>query len=261
MAYAELIRCVEIIKKLHHPTEGCPWDLQQTHKSLLPYLLEESYEFLEAVELNDPQLMEEELGDILLQVLHHATMGEANKSFSLESVAKILSDKMIRRHPHVFGEEATTLSPEEVVTRWQEIKQQEKGQAQYAMSEKLLHNPALRAAYQIGKKSTAVNFDWENHLQVVSKVEEEWQEVKEELSPTGHYNQARVKEEIGDLLFSVAQLARHLELDPEECLRAANKKFIGRFHQIEDRVAASGKKLQDCSQAELEKLWVEVKKV
>lgn len=260
MSYPELIRCVEVIKKLHHPTAGCPWDLEQTHQSLLPYLIEEAYEFIEASELKNPDLMEEELGDVLLQVLHHAVIAEGENTFSLEGLSRRLTDKMIRRHPHVFGPDSGQLSASEVSANWQQIKQQEKGMSKYVMDSKLLHAPALTAAHKIGKKSTAVNFDWEDHLQVIGKVEEEWQEVKEELPPTGNFNRERVKEEIGDLLFSIAQLARHLELDAEECLRDANKKFINRFQKIEDRVKAEGKELQQYSQPQLEALWIQVKK-
>lgn len=261
MNQPELLRCIEVIKALRHPTTGCPWDLEQTHSTLLKYLIEESYEFIEATELSDPKLMEEELGDVLLQVLLHSTIAEEAKTFNLESVAKTLADKIIRRHPHVFGPAETSLSSEEVVANWQEIKKIEKGSPKYSIDAKCLQAPALESAYKIGKKSTAVNFDWEDYYQVMAKVEEEWQEVKEELPPGGKHDKARVKEEIGDLLFSVAQLARHLELNPEECLREANKKFIGRFQKVEDKVKASGKTLGETPQATLEQYWIEVKKI
>jgi MazG family protein len=260
MAYPELLRCIEVIRKLRHPTEGCPWDLEQTHETLLKYLIEESYEFIEAVELKDPKLMEEELGDVLLQVLLHATIGEQNKNFSLESAAKVLADKMIYRHPHVFGEKGTSLSSAEVVSNWKDLKAKEKKEKKYIIDKKLTYAPALQTAFEIGKKSTTVNFDWENHHQVMMKVEEEWQEVKEELPPGEHFNPERVKEEIGDLLFSVAQLARHLDIDPENCLRDANRKFINRFKKVEDAVNAQGKKLGETPQVELVKIWIEVKK-
>ncbi len=260
MAYPQLERCIEVIKKLRHPTEGCPWDLEQTHQTLLKYLLEESYEFIEATELNNPKLMEEEIGDVLLQVLLHSTIAEQDQHFDLESVAKTLADKIVRRHPHVFGEDGKNLSSDEVVENWKKIKKIEKGERKYSIDQKFLHAPALESAFKIGQKSTEVNFDWENHLQVISKVEEEWQEVKEELPPGGNFSPERVKEEIGDLLFSVAQLARHLKLNPEECLRDANKKFIKRFQKVEDAVLQSGRKMADVSQAELETIWSQVKK-
>ncbi len=260
MAHPELERCIQVIRALRHPTEGCPWDLEQTHKTLLKYLLEESYEFIEATELNDPKLMEEELGDVLLQILLHSTIAEDAKTFNLESVAKTLADKIVRRHPHVFAKNQKNVTAEQVTTKWQEIKIQEKGERKYSIDQKYLHAPALESAFRIGVKSTSVNFDWSDHLQVMFKVEEEWQEVKEELPPGGHYNPERVKEEIGDLLFSVAQLARHLKINPEEALRDANKKFIHRFQKVEDLVKKSGRKLEDTPQSELEAYWVEVKK-
>ncbi len=260
MNYPELERCIKVIEKLRDPKGGCPWDLEQTHESLLKYLLEESYEYVEAVELKNPKLMEEELGDVLLQVLLHSTIASGSKAFTLESVAKTLADKIVRRHPHVFGDVKVSGS-DDVVANWKEIKEKEKGAKKYAIDEKLLQSPALVSAFNIGKKSTAVNFDWDDYHQVANKVEEEWQEVKEELPPGNLYNKERVKEEIGDLLFSVAQLARHLDIDPENCLRDANRKFINRFKKVEDEVTARGKKLGETPQAELEKIWIEVKKL
>jgi len=261
MNYPQIEKSIEVIKKLHHPTEGCPWDLAQTHKSLLKYLIEESYEFIEACEIGDPKMMEEELGDVLLQVLHHGVMAEKEGLFSLETIASKLSDKMIRRHPHVFGKSAEEkLDAQEVVNRWQEIKKIEKGESKkYSIEKKLLLAPALESSYRIGEKSKTVNFDWDDYYQVMEKVEEEWQEVKEELPPGGSYDIQRVQEEIGDLLFSVAQLARHLDLNPEECLRKANAKFIDRFQKVEDLVLASGKMMEQTPQSELEKFWIKVK--
>jgi MazG family protein len=261
MSHPELERAIEVVKALRHPVTGCPWDLEQTHETLLKYLIEEAYEFVEAVESKNPKLMEEEVGDVLFQVLLHTSMGEEKNAFSLESAAKVLADKLVRRHPHVFKPEGGKLTPDEVIENWQKIKTVEKGEKKYTIDEKNLHAPALESSYKIGKKSTAVNFDWDDYQQVVMKVEEEWQEVKEELPPTGQYNKERVKEEIGDLLFSVAQLARHLDLNPEECLRDANKKFIKRFQKVEDMVKASGRKLEDTPQSELEEYWVKVKKL
>lgn len=260
MSYPELERAISVIKALRHPKTGCPWDLEQTHSSLLKYLIEESYEYIEAVEKNDPKLMEEEIGDVLFQVILHASIGEESGDFTLEGAAKHLADKLVRRHPHVFSKPEHGITSEQVLENWQKIKVTEKGERKYSIDEKYLHAPALESAFKIGKKSTSVNFDWEDYHQVAMKVEEEWQEVKEELPPGKEYNKARVKEEIGDLLFSVAQLARHLDINPEECLRDANKKFINRFQKVEDMVKAQGKKLEDTPQAELENYWVKVKK-
>lgn len=259
MEYPELERCIKTIEALRDPKTGCPWDLEQSHESLLKYLLEESYEFIEAVELGKPKLMEEELGDVLLQVLLHSTIASESGKFSLETVSKTLADKIIRRHPHVFGDVKVNGS-DDVIVNWEEIKEKEKGEKKYTIDEKLLQAPALVSAFNIGKKSTAVNFDWDDYHQVAGKVEEEWQEVKEELPPGNTYNKERVREEIGDLLFSVAQLARHLDIDPEDCLRDANRKFINRFKKVEDTVKSQGKKLGETPQSELEKIWIEVKK-
>src|SRR5690606_14645785 len=260
MNYPELEKLIEVIEALLHPETGCPWDLEQTHESLLKYLIEESYEFIEAVEKKDSDLMNEEIGDILLQVLLHATIAKKDKKFDLETVAKTLREKMVRRHPHVFSEKKN-LSSDEVLSNWQDIKNKEKeSEKKYSIPHKLIYAPALTSSYKIGQKSTAVNFDWENYSQVMGTVEEEWQEVKSELPPTGKYNKERVEEEMGDLLFSMAQLARHLDIDPEAALKKANLKFLRRFHQVEDYINSQNKNIQDCSQEELEDAWVRVKK-
>jgi MazG family protein len=259
--YTELEKCIEVVKALRHPQTGCPWDLVQTHESLLKYLIEESYEFIEAVEIKNPQLMEEEIGDVLLQVLLHTTIGEEKGSFSLESSARKLTEKLIRRHPHVFKESDSTLSPDQVLLNWQKIKISEKGIHQYSLNEKLLHAPSLESAYRIGKMSKEFNFDWDNYQQVIIKVEEEWQEVREEIKPESLLNKERIKEEIGDLLFSISQLARHLDLNPEDCLREANKKFIKRINQVEDMAKASGESLKEAKRSSLEEYWMKVKSI
>ncbi len=260
MSYPELERAIGVIKKLRHPTEGCPWDLEQTHQTLLKYLIEESYEFIEATHHNDPHHMEEELGDILLQILLHAEIGSEKKQFDIESLAKRLADKMIERHPHVFGENKDSLTSDEVLVNWEKIKSAKKKSKKYFIGHKLTYAPALTTAFKIGEKSREVNFDWEDANQVLYKVEEEWQELKEELY-RGEIVKERVREEMGDLLFSMAQMARHLGCDPEETLREANNKFIKRFNKIEDIVDEQGKDLKKMSQAELEDLWIQVKKL
>lgn len=259
MAHPELERCITVVKALRDPKTGCPWDLEQTHQTLLKYLIEESYEFVEAVERKDPKLMEEEIGDVLFQVLLHTSMGEETGAFSLESSARKLADKLIRRHPHVFAKRDESLTPDQVVENWQKIKASEKTEKTYTIDEKYLQAPALESSFRIGKKSTTVNFDWNHYREVLSKVDEELNEVKDELTQKD-LDKVRVKEEIGDLLFSVAQLARHLDLNPEECLRDANKKFIVRFKKVEDEVRSSGRVLAETPQGELEELWIKVKR-
>lgn len=256
MNYPELERCISVVKALRHPKTGCPWDLEQTHKTLLKYLVEESYEFKEAVEIGNPKLMEEEIGDVLLQVLLHSTIAAEVKNFDIESVAKTLADKLIRRHPHVFEAGKSGISTEEVIENWKEIKKKEKGEKKYTIDEKCLQAPALESAHKIGEKSKTVNFDWKTYEEVLLKVEEELEELREEL-PLG--KEMRIREEMGDLLFSVAQLSRHLGFNPEECLRDANKKFINRFKKVEDSALAQGGSLVDYTQAELEEFWKKAK--
>ncbi len=257
----ELQRCIDVVHRLRDPAGGCPWDLEQTHQSLLKYLLEESYEFIDAVESGDAGHMREELGDVLLQVLLHARIAEQAGHFTLEDAARELADKLVRRHPHVFADAATAgLTPEEVRARWEAQKKIEKaGRADSAIPDKLMHHPALKTAHLIGEASAKIAFDWSDHRQVASKVEEEWQELKDELPPGGKFNRARVAEEMGDLLFSVAQLARHLGLDPEETLRQGNRKFLRRFHTLEALVAEDGGQVQGMDAATMERYWARAK--
>lgn len=258
MNYPELERCISVVKALRHPKTGCPWDLEQNHETLLKYLIEESFEFKEAVEIGDAKLMEEEIGDVLLQVLLHSTIASETKSFDIESVAKTLADKLIRRHPHVFEPGKAGISTDEVIENWKEIKKKEKGERKYTIDEKCLQAPALESANKIGIKSKTVNFDWKSYEEVLLKVEEELEELRDEL-PLG--KQEKIREEMGDLLFSVAQLSRHLGFNPEECLRDANKKFINRFKKVEDIATSKDRSLTDFSQEELEEFWKRAKRL
>lgn len=260
MKLEEFSNLVEVIKALRDPETGCPWDLEQTHKSLLKYLTEESYEFAEAVDKNDDNSMGEELGDLLLQVLLHAQMGSERKAFDIESISKGLSEKLIRRHPHVFNNpEGKKLSPQEVNENWHKIKQEEKDQKKdRAIKQKIIYGPALKVAENIGHKTNKLNFDWQDASQVAWKVEEEWQELKEELMPS-QINKERIAEELGDFLFSTAQLARHLDCDPEELLKKANQKFLNRFYAMEDLLHDEGKSFEGMTQEELDHYWTRIK--
>jgi MazG family protein len=260
MSLKEFERLNEVVTKLRDPENGCPWDLEQTHRTLLKYLMEESYEFMHAVEDDNYDHMEDELGDVLLQVVLHSVIAKQAGKFDIESVSKRIADKMVRRHPHVFGD-VETKDVGEIKKNWEEIKQQEKAdkEVKYEIDNDLLAFPSLTSAAKIGKKTGKINFDWDGPSQVVYKVEEEWQELKEELAPYPNYNHERVKEELGDFLFSIAQLARHLKIDPEIALRDANLKFKQRFNQVEDLAKDKGIALRDSSQSELEELWQEVK--
>ena len=262
MEYQNLHELIKIVKQLRHPKDGCPWDLEQTHKSLTKYLIEESYEFIHAVENDDYNAMNEELGDVLLQILLHATIAEEQKNFDLESVAKTLGEKLVRRHPHVFGDLSNNIDADQVHKNWDKIKEQEKaGQRKSLLKDGLLMNPALIAADNIGKKTEKIGFDWDSYHQVLYKVEEEWQEIKEELSPRDEFNAARVEEELGDFLFSTAQLCRHLKMNPEKVLAKANRKFLMRFREMEGHIQEAGKKLEELDKNELEEYWNYTKKV
>lgn len=245
-------KLTSIIESLHHPETGCPWDLKQTHQSLLKHLIEETYEFVYAVESKIKKNMEEELGDVLLQVLFHAKISQKNNSFDFDSVCQKLSDKLVRRHPHVFkNKEAQRLSADQALGHWEKEKDKEK---KPLIDESLLASPSLYSAYKIGKKSHKAQFDWNNYLEVLEVVREEMQELKEELSKQ---NQEKIEEEIGDVLFSLAQLSRHLKINPEEALRKSNKKFIRRFQMMEKLMKKDG----DSKEIDKEKYWKKAKKL
>ena len=258
MEYPQLKRAIEVIAALRHPKTGCPWDLAQTHQSLLKFLIEESYEFLYAVEQNDFEKMKDELGDVLLQILLHSKMADENGKFDIEDVAKNLADKMVYRHPHVFEDPALAKNPEEVKTNWERLKRESKKNKPYISIDDT-HMPALISAHKIGYKSQKVNFDWENSDQVLEKVEEEFTEFKDELKDLKK-NREKVKEELGDLFFSLAQLSRHLGFEAEEVLREANQKFVNRFIKVESKARAQNKDMSEMPSEELEKLWIQVKK-
>lgn len=258
-------KLIQVIDTLRDPKDGCPWDIKQTHQTLTKFLLEETYEFLQAVEEDDYDKMEEEIGDVLLQVLLHAHIGANKKKFTLESLSDRLAKKLIYRHPHIFNNQDGKfdgIETTQIKKNWEQLKKEEKkATRQYEIDEHYLYFPALFSANKIGEKSTKINFDWDNSTQVIAQVEEEWQELKDEL--TAHhddYDHKKVEEELGDLLFSMAQLARHLKLDPEQTLRLANKKFIRRFKRVEDYVKKSGKDFSEHSKDEMENFWKKSKK-
>ena len=259
MEYPQIHRLIDVIAKLRDPVNGCPWDLKQTHQSLLKYLIEESYEFVHATETRNFAKMEEEIGDVLLQVLLHSQLAAESNQFNIESVAKKLADKMIYRHPHVFVDQSLAQTPEEVMKNWAELKQKEKKEREETFfSKEDTFMPALMSANKIGKKSAQVNFDWDDVSQVLAKVDEELEEVKVEMQDIAK-NKDKIKEEIGDLLFSVAQLARHMEIDPEQALKEANIKFINRFTKLEKAIKDDHKDILKMSVPELEVYWQKIK--
>jgi tetrapyrrole methylase family protein/MazG family protein len=245
-----------IMNRLRAPG-GCPWDAEQTHESLKRYLLEESYEVIEAIDTGSDELLKEELGDLLLQPVFHAAIAEERGAFTMDEVLTSLSDKLIRRHPHVFGDQDIKDS-EAQVANWEKIKKAEKGdQRRSALSGIPPHLPALMKAHKISEKASRVGFDWEHVDQVIGKVREELHEFEEAMSQR---SQERMEAELGDLLFAVANLGRFLSIDPEEALRKTITRFQNRFTHIEDSLHTNGRHIQDASLEEMEALWVEAKK-
>ncbi|MGH9812067.1 MAG: nucleoside triphosphate pyrophosphohydrolase [Candidatus Acidiferrales bacterium] len=246
---------VQLMARLRAP-DGCPWDREQTHRSLRTYLLEESYEVLDAIERDDAEALKDELGDLLLQVIFHAQMAQEQGRFGIDEVLTGLHEKLVRRHPHVFAE-GKAETAQQVVHNWEALKAAERNNRSSALEGVSEHVPALLEAYQLTRKAAQVGFDWEKPEDVLAKLDEEVGEVRKELAAgeTG-----RVEEELGDLLFVVVNLARKLKVDPEVALRRANRKFVERFRRIESELARQGKRPQDSTLAEMDALWERAKK-
>ena len=252
-------RLKEIMATLRDPARGCPWDLEQTWASIAPHTLEEAYELADAIAQDDPGRVRDELGDLLFQVVFQSRIAEERGLFDLEDVAAAIGSKLERRHPHVFGA-ATVRSAAEQTVAWEAHKAAERratGGGEGALDGVTLGLPALTRAAKLGRRAAAVGFDWARARDVLGKVEEEVRELQGALA-AGDAKHAR--EELGDLLFSVAQLARHLEADPEEALRAANAKFERRFRRMEQQLAQQGRNPRDAAPDELEALWAEAKR-
>ena len=226
----ELDKIVEIIKKLRDLIEGCPWDSKQTHNSLLPYLIEETYEVIEAINKKNDNNIKEELGDLLLQILLHSEIASEEKKYNIKEIINSLSDKMIRRHPHVFKNKKK-LNEEQLTKQWEKLKQLEgkRKLKNNPYSSINLYLPIMLQALQIGKISSNYKFDWSDYKGPASKVKEELNEVINEQEKKKNKHQ-KIEEEIGDLLFSVINLARHVDVNPEIALMKSNQKFIKRFN-------------------------------
>lgn len=243
---------------------GCPWDRAQDHKTLKPYLIEEAYEVLEAIDEDRPDKLREELGDLLLQVVFHARIEEEAGRFDLADVAEEIADKLIRRHPHVFAELRVD-GVDGVLANWDKIKRHEYGgERPSALSGVPEALPALARAEKIQAKAAKVGFDWEDADGPMGKVEEEWREFREELAAVksggAERTRARLAEELGDMLFALVNVARFLEIDAEDALRRTTRKFARRFARIEEAAAASGRRLEGMSLAEMDLLWDEAKR-
>ena len=236
---------------------GCPWDKVQTRESLKPYLVEETYETLEALDSNNPEEIKEELGDLLYQVLFHAKISEKKNEFNITDVVESISGKMVHRHPHVFKEE-NLKTPEEVVTQWEEIKSKEKGKEnrKSVLDGIPPHLPGLLRAQKLQKKAAKHGFDWDKIDDVFDKLDEEVAEFKEAVLSG---KEIEMTAELGDIIFVLVNIAKFKKIDAEEALRVTNNKFIKRFQHIEAKVAKCGKTLKKTSLEELEKYWQEAK--
>ena len=250
-------RLLEIMRRLR-AEGGCPWDREQNLQSLKQYLVEESYEVLDAIDSNDRGMLAEELGDLLLQVVFQAQICSEEGSFTFDDVARSISEKLIRRHPHVFGEVKVSDSSD-VIRNWEAIKQTEKqsGSPRSVVDGVPRHLPALHKAQQVQKRAARVGFDWETAHQVVDKIDEEIREVKAAMA-SGCSDD--VREEIGDLLFAVVNLSRFLGHNAEEALNETIAKFTRRFQEIEKRLHEQGRKVTDCKLPELDRIWNDVKR-
>lgn len=253
-------RLVKIMQQLREP-EGCPWDREQTHESLKPYLIEEAYEVLEQLEKKNLRGLEEELGDLLLQVVFHAQIADESGNFSMKEIAKGIGDKLIRRHPHIFtGVEVN--DKEQVLDNWEQIKAQEKKDAGIITGNSSLldqinpYQPAMMEAQELQKKAAKVGFDWDSITGALDKVKEEFEEV---LMAQKSGIQAEVQAEVGDLFFAVVNVARFAGIHSEFALRQTNQKFRRRFQGVEKKVAATGEKMEDLSLEVLDQFWDQVK--
>jgi XTP/dITP diphosphohydrolase len=255
---AALERIVDVVAQLRHPETGCPWDLEQTQKSLIPYVIEEAYEVVDAIQVGEKDAIAEELGDLLLQVVLQAQVASDNQDFDLATVANGIADKLIRRHPHVFGD-VTVASTEEVHQNWDRIKAEEKGvpHEPHKLSPKLTkYNrtlPPLMAASKISVKAAKAGFEWDDINGVWEKFHEELEEFHQAIAQEPKENQ---QAELGDLLFTLVNIARWHGLDPSEALQSTNRRFISRFQLVE---AVANKPLDEYSIDELDALWQEAK--
>jgi ATP diphosphatase len=262
----EISRLIEIMAALRTPVTGCPWDLEQNFETIAPYTLEEAYEVADAIAQNDLVNLREELGDLLLQVVYHARMAEEEEAFDFGDIVEGITKKMIRRHPHVFGDENGEKA-EHVKGIWERIKAEEKAEKQAErdalgiserkkgfLDEVPFAFPALQEADKLQRRASKVGFDWNDARLVLAKIREETHELDEELSRTSP-DKNRITDELGDTLFALANLARHLDIDPEEALRRTNRKFRRRFSAIEEHAERMDTTLEAMNLDEMENAW------
>jgi MazG family protein len=250
----EFEKLCEIVATLRAPG-GCPWDREQTHESLLPALIEEAYEVTEAARAKNDAHFREELGDLLLLVVMHAEIAQESGRFNIDNVLQDISDKLVRRHPHVFGTSDARDSGA-VLKQWEAIKREEKKADSHYLASLPKALPALMRSQKAQSKAARVNFDWTEVRDVIAKVEEELREMKEAIASQ---DRGTIEEEIGDVLFAVVNLARKCEVDAESALQKATDKFVTRFNRVEDELKARGKKLGDVELAEMDEIWNGIK--
>lgn len=246
------INLVELMIRLRSPG-GCPWDRKQTPQSLKPFLIEECYEVVDALEEGSPEKVKDELGDVLFQIIFHARIAEERGEFTIGDVISATIDKMTRRHPHVFGSQELS-TEEEVLENWEEIKKTEKGHSQRAsILEGVPKNlPSLLRAHRLQERAARVGFDWSRTEELLAKLDEELQEFRESLAKG---DAAGIEDELGDIFFMLVNIARFLSVDPDEALRKTTRKFVRRFRSIEESAASAGKSLNDMELDEMEQLW------
>ena len=253
----QLKKLVETFKSLRDPESGCAWDKEQTFKSIASCSIEEAYEVADAIDREDFQALKSELGDLLFQVIFHAEMANEKELFDLTDVITELNDKLIRRHPHVFSQESA-ISANESLLIWENIKAQERKELEYQslMDDVPKNLPSLIRAKKLQKRAARVGFDWPNSKQVMAKIEEEVKELQIEHEAN---NKENISEEIGDILFTIVNLSRHFQLDPEDIMRKSNLKFENRFRAMENYAQQNKFSLKDMSLEELESIWQKIK--
>jgi tetrapyrrole methylase family protein/MazG family protein/ATP diphosphatase len=248
---------LEVMRRLRDPETGCPWDREQTFATIAPYTIEESYEVSDAIERNDMRDLKEELGDLLFQVVFHARMAEEQGLFDFNDVAQGMAEKLIRRHPHVFGDASHRTADEQTVA-WEAVKAEERKAKDKVgiLDDVPVGLPALTRAAKLTKRAARVGFDWPSVHQVLDKLDEETEELKAEIA-AGDLPKAR--EELGDLLFVMANLARKLDVEPEDALRGTNRKFVRRFSAIEAELKAEGRTPDEATLEEMDAIWNRIK--
>ncbi len=263
-----LTALLALMARLRDPQHGCPWDREQTFRTIAPYTIEEAYEVADAIDRGQPEKLRDELGDLLFQVVFHARMAQEKGWFDFAAVARSIHEKLVRRHPHVFEDEGLAADVGQLSRVWEEQKARERAQAagdgagadHSALADVPRALPALTRAAKLGRRAARVGFDWEHPSQVRDKVLEEVREIDDELAAGADASSDSLAEELGDLLFAVANWGLHLKIDPEEALRAANAKFERRFRRMEALAAARGAPLQTLDAAQWDVLWRQAKR-